>query len=740
MSLISLRKVSKYYYNKNNISCGFSKINLDLDISEFVVITGESGSGKSTLLNVISGLDSYEEGELYINGCETSHYNEVDLERYRRKYIGNIFQNFNLVNSYTVYQNIELVLLLNGYRKKDIRKKIINVIDMVGLTKYKNTKASKLSGGQKQRVAIARALVKDTPIIVADEPTGNLDAQSAKSIMKLLSEIAKDKLVVIVTHNYDQVSEYATRKITMSDGRIIEDKKIKDTEFKEIVPIDYKNITFINKTLLGLRNTFNIKTKFILLLLVYFFLTVLVFSSYSSIRKIDNDNQFVGYNAYFKNTSINRIIINKKDKTAFSNEEFTTLRGLKNVKNLVENDLFLDISVNLNGENYGFYGPLDDISNISKVDIGRMPSNEKEVVIAGNPDDYMISDLQESILNDNYSITDMDVSVISDSIKVVGIIYDKKINSYDYVLYTPKSIISIAQKLNNVKRSNSELTINGKVYTDKSQTLLYKIIPKDGISMGDAIVSDTFNPFCYKEKCEGTSFNLHIKNSYYEESINFVPRIVFNQNTFNKYTSISKDLYYDYSNTIFISNDDYNKLFAKESYQASIFVKNIKSIDKTEQELNRLGYNTYVIKDMIVNVDEELLGITRLFRVISFVISIIVLFFISYFIIRIILKSRNTYYSIIRILGSTRATAKDLLMLELLNDINIAYLCFLVLVYISKNSIIKIKYFKSLIEYFKLSDYIFVYIVLVCMSLLISFRYSRKLFKKSALETYREEV
>jgi len=174
MSIIKLKNVSKFYYNKNTIASGFNKVNLDLDMGEFDVITGESGSGKSTLLNVISGLDSYEEGEMYINGEETSHYTEVDYELYRRRYIGNIFQHFNLINSYTVYQNIELDLLFNGNKKKEIRGKILDLIKTVGLSKYKNTKVSKLSGGQKQRVAIARALAKDTPIIVADQPTERL--------------------------------------------------------------------------------------------------------------------------------------------------------------------------------------------------------------------------------------------------------------------------------------------------------------------------------------------------------------------------------------------------------------------------------------------------------------------------------------------------------------------------------------------------------------------------------------
>ena len=122
--MLKLKKVSKFYYSKGMVATGFTKISLDFKIGEFIAITGESGSGKSTLLNVISGLDSYEEGEMYINGLETSHYTEKDYEVYRKKYIGNIFQNFNLIASYTVYQNVELVLLINGYKRSEIKEKV----------------------------------------------------------------------------------------------------------------------------------------------------------------------------------------------------------------------------------------------------------------------------------------------------------------------------------------------------------------------------------------------------------------------------------------------------------------------------------------------------------------------------------------------------------------------------------------------------------------------------------------
>ena len=234
--MLKLENVSKIYYTNGIVATGISKVNLELNIGEFVVITGESGSGKSTLLNVISGIDSYEEGEMYINGKETSHYTEKDFEEYRKKYIANIFQSFNLINSYTVYQNVELVLLLNGYKRRQIKKKVLDIIDKVGLTKFKNTKVSKLSGGQKQRVAIARAIVKDTPIIVADEPTGNLDTKSAYEIIELLKNVAKDKLVVIVTHNIEQVEKYATRIIKMHDGRMIQNTEIKNIN-EEILDI-----------------------------------------------------------------------------------------------------------------------------------------------------------------------------------------------------------------------------------------------------------------------------------------------------------------------------------------------------------------------------------------------------------------------------------------------------------------------------------------------------------------------
>ena len=317
--MIKLKNVSKFYYSKGIIATGFTKVNLEFNIGEFVAITGESGSGKSTLLNVISGLDSYEEGEMFINNMETSHYLEKDWEIYRRKNIGNIYQNFNLINSYTVYQNIDLILSLNGVKKELRKQKIIELLKKVDMSKYQNTKVSKLSGGQKQRIAIARALAKDVPVIIADEPTGSLDKRSAMNIIKLLKEISEDKLVIIVTHNYEQVSEYVTRKITMHDGKVLEDKSIKNIKKTKIQRTNnYKNMNFLNKLQLGFRNTFNVIPKFILLFLVYAFIVASLMGEYSFFKKNEYELDKAGYTYMFRDTDDKRILLNKKDKTEFT--------------------------------------------------------------------------------------------------------------------------------------------------------------------------------------------------------------------------------------------------------------------------------------------------------------------------------------------------------------------------------------------------------------------------------------
>lgn len=740
MSMIKLKNVSKFYRNKTTISSGFTKINLELDMGEFVVITGESGSGKSTLLNVISGLDSYEEGEMYINGEETSHYTEVDYENYRRKYIGNIFQHFNLVNSYTVYQNVELVLLLNGYKKKDCKEKVNDIIKTVGLTKYKNTKASKLSGGQKQRVAIARALAKDTPIIVADEPTGNLDVQSAKSIMKLLSEISQSKLVVIVTHNYEQVSEYTTRKISMNDGHIIEDKRLKEHPKFEADVVKYKDLTKLNKIRLGLRNAFNIKTKFILLFLVYFCLTFLVFSEYSSLQKQSNDEALEGYNAFFSETSPNRVVLSKEDKTPFSDEEIARLGNLDNISKVVKDDTLLDSTVGAYDDDVYFYGKVASLNEIDEVDEGEIPTDANSIVIAESKNEFYFEVYKDALIGreltfqNNYSGTDLG------NVKIAGLIYEENESLYD----TDATIYVSDEMLSKIKLSSSKiysdlaLTINNRTFIQKDYTLYYDIVACENVKDGEAYVFQELNMYCANYNCLNKKLNLKVSNIYFVDEKDLTIKKVLNKDNFKASTGLQN--YENYSNTLFISVNDYNNLLVKGDYQVSVFLDDIKQDSKTLSELEALGYNTYYMKENLVNPAKELMGIFKIIRNIIFIIATVALFFISYFIIKIILKSRNVYFSTIRILGATKKVAKQLLNIELFIDLCLAYVAFLAVVLFAKTGTISSAYLEDMLTYFTVKDYIIVFIVLAIMSILISNRYSHKLFKDSVMSTYREEV
>ena len=220
---IKLQNISKYYYSETAVTQALQGINLEFRMGEFVAITGESGSGKSTLLRIISGMDTFDDGELYVDGQPTFQYDEDDWEEYRRTKIGFVFQDYSLIGHYTAKENIVSALLIMGVPEKEAGDKAIHYLERVGLSAQRDQRASKLSSGQKQRLSIARALAKDTDIIVADEPTGNLDSGTGAQIVKLLRDLSQDHLVIMVTHNYEQVEKYVTRKVRLHDGSLILD-------------------------------------------------------------------------------------------------------------------------------------------------------------------------------------------------------------------------------------------------------------------------------------------------------------------------------------------------------------------------------------------------------------------------------------------------------------------------------------------------------------------------------------
>lgn len=743
--MLKLKNVSKFYYNKGVIASGFNKVSIQFDIGEFVVITGESGSGKSTLLNVISGLDSYEEGEMYINGEETSHYGESDFEEYRRKYVSNIFQNFNLVNSYTVYQNVELVLLINGYKKKEVRGKVLDLIKTVGLSKYKNTKVSKLSGGQKQRVAIARALAKETPIIVCDEPTANLDSKSSKEIIKILKEISKNKLVIMVTHDFPSVENIATRVVKMHDGKIVSDKKMVDEKINSEIEVngaDNKKMGLFNIIRLGCRNTFNIIPKFILLFVVFLFITTSLLTVYGSFRKSEYEASKLGYNYYFSDTTDTRIIIKKKDGNSISRDEFDVINKISNVDYIIENDIVLDSYLwfdSMDDNGYYLSGMLRNINNFSlELDYGRMPESEDEVVVLVNEYDYTFNDQLEDAIKATYYLNGNKGSL---SVKVVGVKYIDEDIFYNQqnIIYGSKNLIDKYMKLVNVEHSNIVVNINDKNYESYNQAgYSFNIVINDKVSKGNAIVSEDINYTCKDFDCKNKSLSINVSNLYYQDKLDLKISNVYNSKNVNSLLGINKDD----SNygSIFVNKEDYNKLFNKDSYQASVFAKKVDYVDDVSLELEKMGYHTLQIRKSLNNEGETLSKVMRIVKLVVIIFLVIALFFISYFVIKLILKSRNVYFSTLRILGSTVGQTKKILDIELFINSSLAYFTYVIFIYLVKNDILDINFMKNSSEYLVMRDYILMYLVLVLMSYLISSRFSSKIFKKSAMKSYREEV
>lgn len=263
--MLELKKIYKEYITGDFKQIALDKVNLNFRKNEFVSILGPSGSGKTTLLNIIGGLDNYTSGDLIINEVSTKDFKDNDWDIYRNHRVGFIFQNYNLIGHQSILSNVELALTLSGVGKSERRKKAILALKKVGLEKHINKNPNQLSGGQMQRVAIARALVNDPDILLADEPTGALDSTTSQQIMKLLKEVAKDKLVIMVTHNSELARAYSTRIIELRDGSIISDSnpyvgKVNTVEDEIIRKNKTKKTHMSFKTALGLSFN-NLKTK-----------------------------------------------------------------------------------------------------------------------------------------------------------------------------------------------------------------------------------------------------------------------------------------------------------------------------------------------------------------------------------------------------------------------------------------------------------------------------------------------
>ena len=515
-ALLKLLDISKYYASKDAVTLGLRKVNVEFRRGEFVAITGESGSGKSTLLNVLSGIDSYEDGEMYFNGGETSCFTRAEWDEYRRKNIAFVFQDYSLIDSYTVLQNVELSLYDNYPDRKDRRRRALELLDKVGLLSHKRHKCTKLSGGQKQRVAIARALAKDAPIILADEPTGNLDSTTSDAIIKLMAETAKDKLLIMVTHNYDDVEGVATRKIRMYDGSVAEDKTItpppenaKGDDVKEVgeddkkrfkgaVPIAVNNLLATPK-----RSLFILSTSFIATLLIAVFLF-----GYINIIVPPSDANLMGD----RRDSMYVIEKDRQDLTSANIEALQAINGVEGVltdygaynMNFTPKEMIWD-NVNyvyelnmkiLTTANYGKKTPAH----------GRLPENDNEIMLGwsnkGKPNLDLIGKEVELVLlgpNDWYY-----EGMLQDEYNR-NLLYFKRytVTGFDvkgFCYITPSALESLSIEYDNNKIPQMNIEIEGykdyddinKDYFSGAWSMNTKIIADDTVA--NNVVYFLYNP------------------------------------------------------------------------------------------------------------------------------------------------------------------------------------------------------------------------------------------------------
>jgi len=571
-----------------------------------------------------------------------------------------------------------------------------------------------------------------------------LDSKSAKGIISLLKDISKDKLVIVVTHNFSEIEDLATRIVKIHDGKIVSDKEVVKAPIKtDLILNKNKGIGLFNMIRLGLRNTFNIIPKFVLIFIVFFFVTISLLSTYGSIQKDEYEEGKLGMNFFFNDTSDTRIVVNKKDGSAITKDDFDKIKSLANVDGVIENDIMVDTNVwfqTVDDSYFNLDGNLRDISTFSgKLDVGRMPKADNEVIYLTNEYNYYFSEKVSEALDKTYYYNGDKQNY---SLKVVGVKYiTGNLLSYNgnSLIYGSKNLLSKYMKDINRAHSKVKIYTNGKNYESyNSPGSDFDIRVSSRVPKGNMYVPENLNYICKDYDCKWEWISVKVNNLYYKDEVNLYVSNTYNEKNAENLLWINKNS--STYGSIFINNEDYDRLFNKDSYQASVMAKNVNDVDSLCGELEDLGYHTLQIRKTLDNMANEAVKVLKILKLVVTVILVITLFFISYFVIKLVLKSRNVYYSTLRILGANFKHIKRILDIELFSDATLAYIVYMVLTLLVKYHYLNIKFISNIIEYLNIRDYILMYIILVFMSYLISTRYAAKIFKKSAMVSYREEV
>lgn len=789
--VIKLVNVSKFYSTNNVIAIGLRKVNLELRLNEFVAIVGESGSGKTTLLNVICGIDTYEEGEIFLNGKETSYFNTEDMENFRKKYVAFVFQNYNLIESYTVLQNVEAPMILSGYSPKEARTRALAIIERVGLTNHLRHRATRLSGGQKQRVVIARALAKDCPIIAADEPTGNLDSASGKQILELLHEISKDKLVILVTHDFDQVKQFATRKVRIYDGEIVEDIQLKPSDVKPLpdIPDSTRGVGFWQTLRFAAKNLLATPKKTFFLLLVLFSTTFLLSWTYAALNRAIAAESGGGYVYYFADKTFlaiddNRLVARKTDGTAFTDEEIGWFRNAAGVKSVLTRDYVLDTFVMMDVDFYGYEGYKPSYYNTlipesyfgaeePTLQSGRMPEADDEIVIIlFSEGEYLLSynlvglTVSETIYQTwqvprEYEIVGV---LLASEVGMENVLSDYGLASFAYLVtddlaeeYADQFYFShLSDETFEGTSGADPITISGELlplYTD--------FLARNRIIIDDAVPDDTIRVEGYQsvyqsagcaadlETCSFSATGTLTLTDFYGTTAHHSVTLEYS------FTNPEDELALPLSGTtpLWFNPDEYPltytmssqmmaEILPDEVYQLSAVTDDAAALRTLQIGLNLLhpGKLVMVTPAEVAGGDMSIYDALSFFFVYLF--AVLGMGFVTFLslmvtslITRLVYNTKLRDYAIFRTIGANQGTIRHFIFLENLMSSTGSFLLFLPLaVYLQTTATNQYGVFYGF-TFFRLLHYLVLFALVLILSLLNSRKYCRRVFQESVNRT-----
>lgn len=704
--MIELKNVSKFYTNNGVVTLGLRNINLKFNAGEIVAITGDSGSGKSTLLNVITAVDTYEEGEILFEGNETSYFNQNDMDMFRKNNVSFIFQNYNIIDSYTVLENVMIPLLLSGHTREEARTEAKKIIERVGLSKRIHHRGTKLSGGEKQRCVIARALASDSKILACDEPTGNLDSETGEEIIKLIAEVATDRLVLIVTHNYAQVENIVTRRIKISDGEVIEDTLLKETEVKDEQQAMTLEEQKIKKSIyfkLALQNVFSTPKKTIFSLLVFFVISFISLLLYLMMLEQSYDT-YSTTNESYQLKDAERLIVYHRDNSPLDKEIIEKVHHKEIYYNAFyeETDIYI-FSRDTNGNNHSFEVSLTYHKLKHNRIAGAEASADGEYFLV-IPEYYDAYYYIESIggelgIKYGYSYANLSYNIG----KIVGVGTSSEISSPYLLCYKDFDEVFFDAVA-------SEMSIRHYVTIDQTETIDFSNNDVIYGTDGETVIK---LPSSYQNK--EIEFAHYINNLY---PVEMEYKIQYGEDVQEPRLYIGNTVVRPTSDVI---------------YEAVIYTDQVKVV---KNHLEQAGFMVSVPSDMrVAQVGMFNLAILYMFLGLA-ILALLCLFFISYIVLARIYASKNKDYGVLRTLGMVKKQLGRIVILEVMTTGFLSSILALILFIILYHTT---RYF-GMGEYLNAGTLSLYFVSMLIFSFFIARRFNRRLFKFSVNTTMKGEV